>query len=112
MSYEVIQVVLFGLVIVLIPLYFVWGMIDFKKELRKRNRAREDFLESLQPGVLFVLRKEPEINPFKISEPEIVKILETRKNIDGEIWVLYQNMKTEKTRSCHSNNFMLLYEKM
>lgn len=114
MSTEVIHAILFLSLIGWILIYFIWRVIDFKKELRRRDRERLEFLESLQHGVVFVERLQAERNnPFlPIRQQKTVTVLETRINKYGETWVKYrEDGDNDILWYCPAQNFEKMYVK-
>lgn len=114
MSKEVIHAIPFLSLMVWLLIYFIWKLIDFKKELRRRDRELSEFLESLQHGAVFVERLQAERdNPFlPIRQQKTVTVLETRINQYGEIWVKYQIENDDEIWYCTAHNFDRLFEKI
>lgn len=114
MSTEEIHGILFLFVIVYLLIYFVRSVIDFKKELRRRDRERSDFLESLQPGNVFVERDGScWDNPFEEEyQPNTVRVIETRSNKYGDIWVKYQIDCSGDILSCSAQAFDGVFKKV
>ena len=113
MSTEVIHAILFSSLIGWLLIYFIWGLIDFKKELKRRDRERLEFLKSLQHGAVFVERLQAERNnPFlPIRQQKTVTVLETRISQYGETWVKYQIEDDDGIGYCPAQNFDRLFEK-
>lgn len=58
------------------------------EEIAEKERKHQEQLNSVIPGT--ILRKENKSNnPFEVSELSSIKILETKQNSSGEIWVKY-----------------------
>ena len=114
MSTEEIHVILFLFVIVYLLIYFVWSVIDFKKELRRRAREMSVFLESLQPGNVFVERESScWDNPFEEEyQPNTVRVIETRSNKYGDRWVKYQIDCSGEILSCSAQVFDGVFKKV
>ena len=114
MNTEVIHAIPFLFLMGWLLIYFIWNLIDSKKELRRRDRERSEFLESLQHGAVFVERLQAERdNPFlPIRQQKTVTVLETRINRYGEIWVKYQIEDDDSIWYCPAKNFDRLFEKI
>ena len=75
----------------------VYVLIKWKKETEQLHIEYQShieyrkYLKSLRPGSIWVEREQylPE-NPFKSHELQVVKVIETRMNRFGELWVRYK----------------------
>lgn len=82
-----------GLSLISIPFFYAVRnvVIHNKKvaeEITEKERKHQERLNSVIPGT--ILRKENKSNnPFEVSELSSIKILETKQNSSGEIWVKY-----------------------
>lgn len=83
-------VVLFMFYIV-VDAYILYILIEWKKEMKQANIEYQKYLKSLIPGSIWVEREQhlPE-NPFESQDLQVVKVIETRMNRFGELWVRYK----------------------
>lgn len=78
---------MFGIVV---ETYILYILIEWKKEMKQANIEYQKYLKSLIPGSIWVEREQhlPE-NPFESQDLQVVKVIETRMNHFGELWVRY-----------------------
>ena len=78
---------IFGIVICA---YILYTLIEWKKEMEQARIEYQKYLKSLIPGSMWIEREQyfPE-NPFESQDLQMVKIIETRMNHFGELWVRY-----------------------
>lgn len=70
--------------------YMLYTLIEWKKETEQIHIEYQKYLKSLIPGSIWIEREQyfPE-NPFESQDLQVVKIIETRMNHFGELWVRY-----------------------
>lgn len=78
---------MFGIVV---ETYILYILIEWKREMKQANIEYQKYLKSLIPGSIWVEREQhlPE-NPFESQDLQVVKVIETRMNHFGELWVRY-----------------------
>ena len=112
MNGEFILLIIYAIVILALFYYFVYLIIESKKEFLSRDKRRKDFLGSLQHGSVFVERFIPERdNPFLPSQQKHVRVIETRINGCGETWVKYQIEDDDQIWYSPAQNFEKMYVK-
>ena len=68
----------------------LYALIDWKKEIKQTRTEYQKYLRSLIPGSMWIEREQfVSENPFKPYELQKVKVIETRINHFGELWVRY-----------------------
>lgn len=75
---------------IVICAYALYTLIEWKRESKQAQIEYQKYLKSLIPGSMWIEREQyfPE-NPFESQDLEVVKIIETRMNHFGELWVRY-----------------------
>lgn len=93
--------------------YMLYTLIEWKKESEQIHIEYQKYLKSLIPGSIWVEREQhlPE-NPFFVESQnlEMVKIIETRMNHFGELWVRY--MRQGHTLEASAYYFGEIYKLM
>lgn len=76
---------------IVICAYALYTLIEWKRESKQAQIEYQKYLKSLIPGSIWVVQEQylPE-NPFKSHELQVVKVIETRMNRFGELWVRYK----------------------
>lgn len=81
---------------IVVCVYALYTLIKWKKEMEQLHIEYQShieyrkYLKSLIPGSIWVEREQhlPE-NPFESQDLQVVKVIETRMNHFGELWVRY-----------------------
>jgi len=88
----------------IVPILLVIFVITFvacvivkrvKKNIKEENlkkvklKEHEEKLNSVVPGTILIKESKTSNNPFKVEDLSSIKILETKRNSSGEIWVKY-----------------------
>lgn len=96
---------------IVICAYALYTLIEWKRELKQAQIEYQKYLKSLIPGSMWIEREQyfPE-NPFESQDLEVVKIIETRVNHFGELWVRY--MQQERVYEVSANDFGDVYKIM
>lgn len=75
---------------------YVYMLIKWKKEMEQLHIEYQShieyrkYLKSLRPGSIWVERGQHlSENPFESQDLQVVKVIETRMNHFGELWVRY-----------------------
>lgn len=92
---------------------YVYTFIKWKKEMDQAHIEYQKYIKSLIPGSIWVEREQhlPE-NPFESQDPQVVKVIETRMNHFGELWVRYvqQGHSLEASAYDFGNVYKLMEE--
>lgn len=92
--------------------YMLYTLIEWKMETDQARIEYQKYLKSLIPGSIWVEREQhlPE-NPFaKSQDLQVVKVIETRMNHFGELWVRY--MRQGHTLEASAYYFGEIYKLM
>lgn len=75
---------------IVICAYALYTLIEWKRESKQAQIEYQKYLKSLIPGSMWIEREQhlPE-NPFESQDLQVVKVIETRMNHFGELWVRY-----------------------
>lgn len=96
---------------IVICAYALYTLIEWKRELKQAQIEYQKYLKSLIPGSMWVKQEQylPE-NPFESQDLQVVKVIETRMNHFGELWVRY--MQRERVYEVSANDFGDVYKIM
>lgn len=96
---------------IVICAYALYTLIEWKRELKQAQIEYQKYLKSLIPGSIWIKREQfVSENPFKSYESQKAKVIETRMNQFGELWVRY--MQRERVYEVSANDFGDVYKIM
>lgn len=93
--------------------FFIHELYSHYKPRKAERKEWEDFIKSLIPGSKWILCRGLDLNPFNESySNKIVTIIETRKNVHGDIWIQYRFENSKIISERQAADFKRLYIKL
>lgn len=102
---------LFVYLIILVSVFFIlYACIENRIQVKREKEEWHEFVYKLTPGSVWRYKKEfvVNLNPFEKTQLETVTVLETKNNVNGDLWVRIDNGKT--TEELSAEDFKNLFD--